>query len=129
MLFAGFTAVIAKIGLGGISGEMGLSVRTLFVSAFILIFAWAYVPPAAWLTLGRSNWVWLGVSGFTTSLSWIFYYKALKQGDVASVALIDKGSVVVAILLACIVLKEALTPKLILGSVCIVAGLLIIARK
>jgi bacterial/archaeal transporter family protein len=39
MFFAGFTSVIAKIGLTGISGELGLSVRTLFVSVFVLGFA------------------------------------------------------------------------------------------
>jgi transporter family protein len=73
--------------------------------------------------------MWLGFSGITTAGSWIFYYKALKVGDVATVALIDKGSVVIAILLAWWLLKEAITLRLILGALLIVAGLFVIAKK
>ena len=62
-------------------------------------------------------------------VSWIFYYKALKMGDVATVALIDKGSVVIAILLAWWLLKEAITLQTALGALLIVAGLLVIAKK
>lgn len=129
MFFAGFTSVIAKIGLSGISGELGLSVRTLFVSVFVLGFAAIAVPLQDWSTLNRHNLLWLGVSGLTTTLSWIFYYKALKIGDVASVALIDKGSVVVAIFLAWLLLKEVIGVRIILGALLIVAGLVVIAKK
>lgn len=129
MVFAGFTSVVAKLGLAGISGELGLTVRTLFVFVFVLLFACATVPVAAWGGLTPKNWWWLGVSGITTSVSWIFYYKALKVGDVATIALIDKGSVVVAMLLAAVVLREHITGRMVLGASFIVGGLLIIARK
>jgi hypothetical protein len=43
MLFAGFTSVIAKMGLIGISGELGLAVRTVFVSVFVFGFAVFFV--------------------------------------------------------------------------------------
>jgi transporter family protein len=59
----------------------------------------------------------------------VFYYKALKVGDVATVALIDKGSVVVAMLLAWWLLKEVITMRMLLGMVLIVAGLFVIAKK
>ena len=100
MCFAGFTAVIAKQGLAGISAELGLTVRTIFVCVFVLIFAALSVAPAEIKSLQKINYIWLGLSSITTAGSWIFYYKALKVGDVATVALIDKGSVVIAILLA-----------------------------
>jgi transporter family protein len=69
------------------------------------------------------------LSGVTTALSWIFYYKALKLGDVATVALIDKGSVVVAMLLAYIVLREVITVRMLIGAALIAAGLVVIARR
>ena len=129
MAFAGFTSVIAKMGLAGISGELGLTIRTLFVSLFVLGFAAFSVSmqelPAVW----RMNLVWLGLSGVTTTISWIFYYKALKVGDVATVAPIDKGSVVVAIVLASLLLKEVITLRMMTGAALIVAGLLVIAKK
>lgn len=129
MFFAGFTSVIAKQGLAGISAELGLSLRTVFVFCFVLLFAAAVVPVAEISSLQKTNFIWLGVSGATTALSWVFYYKALKIGDVATVALIDKGSVVIAMLLAWLVLKETITLRLIIGASFIVAGLFIIAKK
>ena len=44
MAFAGFTSVIAKHGLDGISGELGLAVRTCFVFVFVLSVATFMVP-------------------------------------------------------------------------------------
>ena len=64
----------------------------------------------------------------TTTISWIFYYKAIKLGDVSTVALIDKGSVIVAVLLAFLVLHESLTGSKIIGAGLIAAGLIVIAR-
>ena len=95
----------------------------------MLLFAAAVVPVAEISSLQKTNFIWLGVSGATTALSWVFYYKALKIGDVATVALIDKGSVVIAMLLAWLILKESITPRLIMGASFIVAGLFIIAKK
>ena len=129
MCFAGFTSVVAKQGLVGISAELGLTVRTIFVCVFVLIFAALSVAPAEIRSLQKINYIWLGLSGITTAGSWIFYYKALKVGDVATVALIDKGSVVIAILLAWWLLKEAITLRILLGALLIVAGLFVIAKK
>jgi transporter family protein len=129
MFFAGFTAVIGKHGLSGISSELGLTIRTIFVFFFVLVFAVMFVSPAEVRNLQKSNYIWLGFSGLAAALSWIFYYKALKIGDVATVALIDKGSVVIAIILAWVLLKEAITLRLIVGAAFIVAGLFVIAKK
>lgn len=129
MVFAGFTSVIAKMGLAGISGELGLTIRTLFVSLFVLGFAAIAVPMNDYSLLNRSNILWLGLSALTTTLSWIFYYKALKIGDVATVALIDKGSVVVAILLAWLLLKEMITLRILIGGALIVGGLLVMVKR
>lgn len=129
MAFAGFTSVIAKLGLVGISGDLGLAIRTCFVFAFVLIFSMVVVPRTELAALSSSNIGWLGLSGVTTTLSWVFYYKAIKLGDVSTVALIDKGSVVVAVLMAALVLKESLTMRTMLGAALVVCGLLVIARR
>ncbi len=129
MLFAGFTAVVAKQGLVGISAELGLTVRTLFVCVFVLVFAAMAVNPAEIKSLQKVNYAWLALSAITTAGSWIFYYKALKMGDIATVALIDKGSVLVAMLLAWWLLKEMLTLRMIIGAILVMAGIMIIAKK
>ena len=129
MVFAGFTSVIAKLGLAGISGELGLAVRTCFVFVLVIAFAILTVPASQLSVLSRGNYLWLGLSGVTTALSWVFYYKAIKDGEVSTVALIDKGSMVVAVLLAALILKEQVTARTLTGAVIMVVGLLVIARK
>ena len=129
MVFAGCTSVIAKLGLSGISSELGLTVRTCFVFGFVLCFAALVVPSGAWAGLTRTHYMWLGLSGLTTAISWIFYYKAIQQGEVSTVALIDKASILVALLLAALILKEQITLRTLCGAACMITGLIIIARK
>ncbi|MDD2865123.1 MAG: EamA family transporter [Methylococcales bacterium] len=129
MFFAGFTSVVAKQGLAGISAELGLTVRTVFVFVFVVLFGMSVIPTSDISLLRKENFIWLGLSGVTTALSWIFYYKALKFGDVATVALIDKGSVIVAIFLAWLILKEVITLRVILGAYLMLLGLFVITKK
>ena len=127
-LFAGGTAVVARLGLAGITAELGLAVRTAFVFAMVSAFCAFAVPRLDFSSLTSRNIAWLAASALLTSLSWIFYYKAIKLGDVSTVALIDKGSVVIAVLLAFIVLKEPLTLNKCAGGALMLAGLFLIAR-
>ncbi|RZA28846.1 MAG: EamA family transporter [Proteobacteria bacterium] len=128
MGFAGFTSVIAKLGLAGISGDLGLAIRTCFVFAFVLMFASVVVPVDQLRALTPRNIGWLALSGVTTAGSWIFYYKAIKLGEVSTVALIDKGSVVVALILAWLLLGETLTAPKLIGGAMMVGGLIVIAK-
>lgn len=128
MVFAGFTSVIAKFGLAGISADLGLAVRTGFVCLFVLVFAGAVVPAGELGAVTSRNLLWLGLSAATTGASWVFYYRAIKDGDVSTVALIDKGSVLVAVLLSIVLLHETLTLAKMGGAALIVAGLVVVAR-
>jgi transporter family protein len=95
----------------------------------VLAFAFLVVPASQLSDLTRGNYLWLGLSGITTAVSWVFYYKAIKEGEVSTVAIIDKGSMVVAVLLAYLILKEQITARTFLGAGLMVIGLLVIARK
>lgn len=129
MAFAGVTSVIAKQGLAGISAELGIGIRTLFVTLFVMTFVAFSVPVEEIRMIRRDSLLWLVASAFTTAVSWIYYYKALKEGDVATVALIDKGSTVVAIFLAWWLLKEVLTLRTLIGAGLVLLGLIVISRK
>lgn len=129
MLFAGVVAVIAKLGLAGISSELGLAIRSCFVLIFVLAIAVCIVPRDELQSLTGKNIAWLAASALATALSWLFYYKAIQAGEVSTVALIDKGSFVVAVLLAWLVLGERITPRVAAGCVLILAGILVAARK
>ena len=129
MLFAGGTAVVAKLGLAGISAELGLAVRTSFVFVLVLLFAAFVVPIADVQTLTWTNLLGLGLSAVTTAASWVFYYKAIHEGEVSTVAIIDMGSFLIALALAWLLLGEAITFRTAVGAALVLAGLLVVAWK
>jgi transporter family protein len=129
MLFAGITSVIAKLGLKNISGDLGVGIRTGFVMVFVWINIFAFNHHEFFTSLGFRDVIYLGISGLTTALSWIFYYKAIKLGEVSTVALIDKASILITVLLSFFILKEAITFKTLLALTLILSGLLLMAWK
>ena len=126
MLFAGVTSVIAKLGLKNVSADAGLAVRTVTVFALVWLNAIAFRHTNELSKLTSSDLAFLTLSGLTTSLSWIFYYKAIKIGPVSQVALIDKASILITLLLSFTVLQEPVTAKTLLGAALLLAGLLVL---
>lgn len=130
-VFAGLTSVIAKAGLKNVSADVGLAVRTVFVFGFVMLNAWlwtgagrtaAAMQSAGWRTIAL-----LGLSGLTTTLSWICYYRAMKEGTVSWVSLVDKGSILITLALSVLLLGEAFTLRMAGGAGLILAGLLVLA--
>ena len=80
-------------------------------------------------SVSRYTWVFLVLSGISTGLSWLFYFKAIQIGDVSRVAPVDKLSVVLTIILAFILLKEPVSPKVIAGGILICAGSILMMWK
>jgi len=129
MLFAGVTSVFAKQGLANVSSELALTLRTVFVFGLVLLFGTFTVSREELGKLTGSHFFWLGLSAVTTTASWIFYYKALQQGEVSTVAIIDKGSFIVAVVLAWLILGEQLTVRHGVAVFLILIGLIIAAKK
>lgn len=126
MLFAGLTAVVAKLGLNGISSDLGLAVRTTVVFGLVLLNFLFFQNVREVSQLNGRIVSFLAMSGLTTTLSWIFYYKAIQIGRVSDVALIDKGSIVITILLSVTLLREPVTPKLLIGGGLVLLGLIVL---
>ena len=123
--FAALTAVFAKIGVTNVNSNLATAIRTII----ILIVAWGIVlvrgEAKSIGTISRHNLFFLVISGISTGLSWIFYFKALQIGKVSQVAPIDKLSVALTIILSVIFLNESLTLKTAIGAALIIAGTLI----
>lgn len=130
-IFAGLTSVVAKAGLKTLGADVGLAVRTAFVFGFILLNTWlwtgigktaAALQAASW----RSIWL-LALSGLTTTLSWVCYYRSMKEGTVTYVSLIDKGSILVTLALSMLLLGEPFTWRIAGGAALIIGGLIVLA--
>ena len=131
-LFAGLTSVLAKSGMKNLGPDVSLALRTCVVFTLVMLNAliWTNARPLAALEAARPrDLALLALSGLTTSLSWIFYYRAMKTGTVSFVALVDKGSIVVTLLLSFWLLREPFTPKIALGGALILAGLVTLTYK
>lgn len=130
-LFAGLTSVIAKAGVKVLGADLGLAVRTAFVFGFIMLntLMWTGAGKAS-VALQQAGWRPMGLlalSGVTTTLSWICYYRAMHEGTVSYVSLVDKGSILVTLALSVLVLGEPFTWRIAVGAALIIAGLLVLA--
>ena len=72
--------------------------------------------------IDRKSWLFLFLSGITTGLSWLCYYRALQGGLASVVVPIDKLSIVVTVVFSGLVLKEKLTRRAAAGLALILAG-------
>jgi transporter family protein len=75
------------------------------------------------------TYVFLMLSGLATGASWICYFRALKIGDAAKVAPIDKLSVVLVALFGVLFLEERLTVPNWLGVALIAVGAILVAYR
>jgi len=126
-LFAGATAVLAKVGVAGINSHLATAIRTTVVLLFAWGLAWLHARPFALASVGRKTWLFLTLSGLATGLSWICYFRALQLGEASRVAPVDKLSVVVVILFSCLFLGERLGVRDGFGVALIVCGALLLA--
>lgn len=121
-LFAALTAIFAKVGVRDINSDLATAIRT----TVILMLTWGIVIFGSHINemkdVSRSTWFFLIISGLSTGLSWLFYFKAIQLGNVSRVAPIDKLSVVITMLLAFLFLHEQPSFKVILGALLIAAG-------
>jgi transporter family protein len=127
--FAAFTAIFAKIGVEGVGSDFATFVRTIVVvlaSGALLAATGGWQAPAS--VPGRS-WLFLLLSGLATGASWLCYFRALKLGDAARVAPIDKLSVVLVAVFGAAILGERLSATNWLGVVLIAAGAILVAWR
>lgn len=128
-LFAGATAILAKIGVAGVDSNLATAVRTSVVLVFSWVVAYATASPAALRGLASRTWIFLVLSGLATGLSWLCYFRALQLGEASRVAPVDKLSVAFVILFSALFLGERLTIMRGLGGLLITAGAIVLALE
>jgi transporter family protein len=127
--FAALTAVFAKIGVENINPDFATLIRTVVILmclAAILAATGQFQAPG---TVSGRTYLFLVLSGLATGGSWICYFRALKIGNAAQVAPIDKLSVVLVAVFAFLFLGERPSGLNWLGIVLIAAGAILIGVK
>jgi transporter family protein len=126
-LFAGLTTILAKLGMANVNSNLAVAIRTpvIFVMAWLIVYSQKLHQQLPSLT--KTDYLILIVSGITTGLSWLFYFKALQTGQASKVGPLDKVSLVITVVLASIILKEKVTTATVIGTLLMTAGTVIIA--
>ena len=124
-IFAALTSILAKIGIAEVESNLGTAIRTLVV----LVMAWGIVfgrsKQRLLANLNRRELLFLILSGLATGASWLCYYYAIQQGVVSVVVPVDKLSIVVTVIFSCLIFKERLSRRALLGLLLIIAGTLL----
>lgn len=128
-VFAALTAIFAKVGVENINSDFATLIRTviiLFVLGVIIAATGQFQPLGE---ISTKTWGFLMLSGLATGASWLCYFRALKLGNAAQVAPIDKLSVVLVAVFGVVFLGERLSGANWLGVGLIAAGAVLIAYK
>jgi transporter family protein len=128
-VFAALTAIFAKVGLGGIDADFATLLRSVvivFVLAVFVVAAGKWRDPRG---LSGKAVGFLVLSALATGASWVCYFRALKLGEAAKVAPVDKLSVVLVAIFAAVFLQERPSLGGWLGIGLVGAGVLVLSLK
>lgn len=125
--FAALTAIFAKVGVENVGADFATFARTVVVVlalGALLTATGQWQPPAS---VSGKSWLFLILSGLATGASWLCYFRALKLGDAARVAPVDKLSVVMVAVFGALLLGESLSLINWAGILLIAAGVALVA--
>ncbi|MFW5405061.1 EamA family transporter [Pectobacterium carotovorum] len=126
---AAMVAIFGKIGLQNLDANTATAIRAVIMALFLVgvVVAQGKLALVGEIVANKKALLFIVLSGVAGALSWLFYFVALKNGNVAQVAPIDKLSVVFAVVLAVILLGENISLMAGAGVALISVGALLVA--
>ena len=128
-VFAALTAIFAKIGVANVNSDFATFIRIVVILVFAALIVYATGSWQEPSSITGRTWLYLVLSGCATGASWLCYFRALKLGEAARVAPIDKLSVVFVSVIAVAFLGEKLTLPNWLGVILIALGAVLVAYR
>ena len=127
-VFASLVSSFVKIGLQGMSSDLGTFLRTVVVLIFSGAIALARKQTKGLKAVSPKSWVFLTLSGLATGVAWLGEYYALNMEGVNPVAVnaIGKLSILLTMLFSATVLKERFSWKSLLGLGLLTGGIILI---
>lgn len=125
-LLTAFTALSGKLGVASVNSTTATFVRSAAMLATIVIFM-ALSGKFSSDGLTTKSIFWLAVSGVTGALTWLFFFWSLKVGAASKVVPIDNLSLIFAVVLAAVFLREQVSWPVGLGATIMVIGATLVA--
>ena len=110
-LSAAFVSIFGKVGLKGLDSNAATAVRAIIMALFLIgiVIAQGKLGNISEVLADKKSLLFIVLSGIAGAVSWLFYFLALKYGEVSKVAPVDKLSVVFAVILAVIIFDESVS--------------------
>lgn len=124
-LFASLVAIFGKIGVKEVDTTLATTIRSFIMTLFLVVVSLSLNKFSLIHQINSKAFLFIVLAGISGALSWLAYFAALKFGPVKGVAVLDRFSVVLTILLAALFLGEAITLKNWIGMVLITIGLIL----
>lgn len=125
-LFTSIITILGKIGLKQIDTFLSTTLKTIIVFIILLIYVLIKKDYKEIKNITKKDILYIILSGLSTCLSWTLYFIALKSNDTSKVFIIEKLSIIVAIILSIIFLKEKLNKKKAIGFILIILSTIIL---
>lgn len=121
--------IFAKFGLKGVDSNLLTTLRGILMAIFVVIITSIFTKFSfsSLQTLTLKNWIFVFLSALGGALSWLFFYYALSHGNVVSVTVVDKLSLVMTALLAFFLLSEKISWTSGIGIFLIVLGSILVS--
>lgn len=127
--FAALTAIFAKVGVENVNSDFATLIRTVVILLVLAAIVAATGQAQAPGSISARTYAFLVLSGLATGASWLCYFRALKLGQAAQVAPVDKLSVVLVAIFGALFLGERLSGANWLGVGLIAAGAVLVAYR
>jgi bacterial/archaeal transporter family protein len=128
-IFAALTAIFAKVGVENVNSDLATFIRTIVVICILGLIVYATRQFQNPIEISARTYLFLLLSGIGTGASWLCYFRALKLGNAAQVAPIDKLSVVLVAVFGVMFLGERLSTVNWLGVVLVASGAVLVAVR
>ncbi|PHM48195.1 EamA family transporter [Xenorhabdus miraniensis] len=128
-LTAALVAIFGKIGLQNLDANTATAIRAVIMALFLVgvVVVQGKLNLISEILANREALLFILLSGIAGALSWLFYFLAIKHGNVSQVTPIDKLSVVFAVILAVILFGEKVSLVAAAGVALITIGALMVA--
>ena len=126
-LLAALVAILGKIGVKDVDSTLATAIRAVIMAVFMIAVTAVQGTIGKIGSIARTPLLFIGLSGLVGALSWVAYFRALQLGKVSQIAPLDRLSVVFAVVLAALLLKEKVNLQTWIGVGIMAAGAILVS--
>lgn len=124
---AAVVVTLSKAGIKNVDSSLAFAIQSvlIFIVSWSVVIFQGNLPDVT--RIEKRVWIYLIIAGVVTCLSSLFSFRALKLGNASQVSPITNTSLLFAVILAAVFLKEKVSWQVVVGAILMGAGAVMIA--